>query len=74
LRKVLVLNEKKNNFFFILCGTKTLEKSFSTFFSAETTEAQGLREIFFVQKTLKIRNLLTTKGLQAAGQDALLNP
>ena len=69
-----MLNEKKNKVFFTLCGAKSPKKSFSTFFSAETTEAQGLREIFFVQKTLKIRNLLTTKGLQAAGQDALLNP
>jgi len=69
-----MLNEKKNKVFFTLCGAKTPKKSFSTFFSAETTEAQGLREIFFVQKTLKIRNLLTLKGLQLARQGLSLNP
>jgi hypothetical protein len=64
---LLAVNKKKNKVFFMLCGGKSLKKSFSTFFLAEAVDPQELREIFFVRKTEKLRNCLSLKGLRRGG-------
>jgi len=50
MRNPLVFNEKKKKFFLCVCGGKTGKNQFSTFFVAQPTGHQHLREIFFVKK------------------------
>jgi len=68
MRKTLIIKEIKNKKKLTLCGAKTPKNQLSTFFLTEIVDSQGLLEIFFVQKTKKLRNLLSFKALRACGQ------
>ena len=68
MRNLLIIKEIKNKIKPTLCGAKTPKNQLSTFFLSEIVDSQELREIFFVQKTQKARNLLSLKALRRGGR------